>query len=421
MPWLELAPSGVYHVAFRLRGRKFKKSLRTKDPRRAHARMLRIDETIRLVESGRLEIPERADVGAFLFSDGKLTGMESVTTPSVEPPELTLDALTQRFLDSIPANSLEQSTITGMRIHIRHLTRILGPELPIRDLRLGELQGYIDQRAQEKGIKGKRVSAATIKKELTTLRTTWNWARGTDLVTGTLPLRTLRYPKLIAKPPFLTLADIERRIANGQLSDDQRAVLWESLFLTAEEIDELLNYVQSSAYHPVLYPMFAFAAHTGARRSEILRSTLDDIDFSLGVVTIHEKKRVRGQITTRSVPLSPRLRESLRDWISLHPGGPFTFTLGTQVSRSKKERDEPSVMTRDEAHDHFKRILAGTKWAHARGWHVFRHSFCSNCAAAGVDQRMINAWVGHQTEEMVRRYRHLIPNQQQAAIRQVFG
>lgn len=38
-----------------------------------------------------------------------------------------------------------------------------------------------------------------------------------------------------------------------------------------------------------------------------------------------------------------------------------------------------------------------------------------------VDQRIINAWVGHQTEEMVRRYTHLIPNQQQEAIRLVFG
>jgi hypothetical protein len=38
-----------------------------------------------------------------------------------------------------------------------------------------------------------------------------------------------------------------------------------------------------------------------------------------------------------------------------------------------------------------------------------------------VDQRLINGWVGHQTEEMVRRYRHLIPDQQRAAIRSVFG
>jgi site-specific recombinase XerD len=56
-----------------------------------------------------------------------------------------------------------------------------------------------------------------------------------------------------------------------------------------------------------------------------------------------------------------------------------------------------------------------------RGWHVLRHSFCSNCAARGIDQRLINAWAGHQTEEVVRRYQHLIPDQQRAAIRSVFG
>jgi hypothetical protein len=56
-----------------------------------------------------------------------------------------------------------------------------------------------------------------------------------------------------------------------------------------------------------------------------------------------------------------------------------------------------------------------------RGWHALRHSFCSNCAAAGVDQRLIDAWVGHTTEGMRRRYRHLLPNQERQAIQTVFG
>jgi hypothetical protein len=45
----------------------------------------------------------------------------------------------------------------------------------------------------------------------------------------------------------------------------------------------------------------------------------------------------------------------------------------------------------------------------------------SNCAAAGVDQRLLDSWVGHTTEEMRRRYRHLIPSIEQQAIKQVFG
>jgi integrase len=169
-----------------------------------------------------------------------------------------------------------------------------------------------------------------------------------------------------------------------------------------------------------LYPMFVVAAHTGARRSEMLGSQLGDIDFAAGVITIREKKRVRGRLTTRSVPLSPLLRRVLRDFLPSHPGGKYTFMVATGVERSKRRARSPTCITRDQAHDHFKRAVDGTRRAKARGWHVFRHSFCSNCAAAGIDQRLINAWVGHQTEEVVKRYRHLIPDQQQRAIAEVF-
>ena len=39
----------------------------------------------------------------------------------------------------------------------------------------------------------------------------------------------------------------------------------------------------------------------------------------------------------------------------------------------------------------------GSKWQVLLGWHVLRHSFASNCAAKGVDQRLIDEWMGHQT------------------------
>jgi site-specific recombinase XerD len=104
----------------------------------------------------------------------------------------------------------------------------------------------------------------------------------------------------------------------------------------------------------------------------------------------------------------------------VHPGGQFLFCQAAVV-RSKTRREEPVAVTRDEAHDHFRRTLVDSDWAVLRGWHVLRHSFASNCAAAGVDQRVIDEWMGHQTEEMVVRYRHLFPDQQRQAIALVFG
>lgn len=214
------------------------------------------------------------------------------------------------------------------------------------------------------------------------------------------------------------------------------------------EIEELLAFVKRTAIQPWVYPAFCFAAHTGARRSEILRARLADLDLEVGTVRVHEKKRAHDRRTTRRIPLSPFLTQVLRDWLSVHPGGPYLFTQQLHVFRSKKrsrttghkgektrekslrgrlagvtERSQPghAPLTKDEIHDHFKRTLADSKWAVLRGWHVLRHSFASNAAMQGGDQRIINAWLGHQTEEMVQRYRHLFPDQERHAITLVFG
>jgi integrase len=194
--------------------------------------------------------------------------------------------------------------------------------------------------------------------------------------------------------------------------------------------------------------MFCFAAHTGARRSELLRALVTDVDFASSTVLIREKKRTRGQRTSRRVPLSVSLAAVLTDWLAEHPGGKFLFCHGQEVARSKNrskttghkgkktrpttnegrmesvkarsERPRPGGLTKDEAHDHFKRTLSGSKWEVIRGFHVFRHSFISACASKGVDQRLIDEWVGHTTEEMRKRYRHLYPSAQADALRSVF-
>ena len=167
--------------------------------------------------------------------------------------------------------------------------------------------------------------------------------------------------------------------------------------------------------------MCVMAAHTGARRSELCRSMQDDIDFDGDSLLIREKKRVRGKQTFRHVPLSDRLRDAMTLWLPNAAHSYYTFPAEHHVHRernsARRENDESA--SPDEASDHFTQVLAGSKWEKLRGWHVFRHSFISNCASQGVDQRMIDAWVGHQTDAMRRRYRHLFPNRQSDALRKV--
>jgi integrase len=71
--------------------------------------------------------------------------------------------------------------------------------------------------------------------------------------------------------------------------------------------------------------------------------------------------------------------------------------------------------------NYFDRALRVSKWNVLRGLHVFRHSFISAMASSGIDQRIIDSFVGHCTEEQRRRYAHLYPNVQQQAMQNVFG
>jgi hypothetical protein len=67
MAWLEQHPvAGTYQLVFRIGGTKFKRSLKTADSREAAARLARVEENIRLVESGRLVLTEHADPAAYL-------------------------------------------------------------------------------------------------------------------------------------------------------------------------------------------------------------------------------------------------------------------------------------------------------------------------------------------------------------------
>jgi len=416
MAWLEQDNrTGYFKVALRIGDRKLKKSLQTRDRDEADGIRATIEQTLQAIDRGWTTVPDGVDLVDFLISGGR--------TPQkpVVQKTLTLADLFGTYFDSLPSGSLEDSTIRGMRIHEGQLYRVLGKRFTVQKLTALDLQRYVDRRPKDKGMRGRKVTPTTIKKAVITLRTVWNWGAKHGLLVGRFPHDGVKYPKPSEKPPFQTWQEIQQQIARGGLTEAEEADLWDCLFLTLPEISELLAYVKQHARHPFVYPMFAFAAHTGARRSEIVRSRVNDIDLAAGVITIHERKRNQSMRTTRRVPISPVLAAVLRNWLAKHPGGASTFVLGGEISRSRKERTTVIPLTRDEAHDHFKRTLAGSKWEKLRGWHVFRHSFCSNCAAAGIDQRIINAWVGHQTEDMVRRYRHLIPNQQQEAIQRVFG
>lgn len=386
-------------------GSRFFASLKTCNRHEADDDRIRLESNLRDLERGRTVLPTGADLIQFLLTDGK------VQSKFIFEKSLTLKELFEDYEKNFPSGAKEENTRRMERIHQRHLLKHFGQNFPITRLTRQAMQEYIQSRSKEKGRHDQPLSHVTIKKELSTLATVWNrHALPLGLVKEELSIKGFIFSKRRPKPKFQTRQQIERQVQRGGLNAQEIAALWECLFLTLADVHELLSFVKPKASKPV-FLMFCLAAQTGARRSEMLRARIDDIDFEMCRITLREKKRDRSQeLTFRSIPLTPFLVENLKDFCTNHPGGQHLFCdqLGKPMSLSQVAKA-------------FRLVVDGSKWEVMLGWHVLRHSFASNCAAKGIDQRIIDEWMGHQTEEMRRRYRHLIPNDELLAIQKVFN
>jgi hypothetical protein len=206
-----------FRVVFRYQGIKYTKSLSTRSEKAAEAAFARLEDNLHRLELGTLEQPDEHELAGFLLGDQRAKPNVPTETPlPAEPETLTLAALFTTFWDKLPDGSLEQSTVTGMEIHQRQLEKHFHRDFLIGSLTLTQLQEYVERRSQDKGLHGRKVAATTIKKAIVTLRTVWNWGRQHGLIGKEFPSRGIKYPKGTQKQPFMTLAEVERRVCKAK-------------------------------------------------------------------------------------------------------------------------------------------------------------------------------------------------------------
>jgi integrase len=403
MAWLEQRGER-FRIAFRFRGEKFRINLKATDPKEADGCLARLEENLRLVERGRLAVPAGADLGLFLLSDGKLEKPVEIVR------SIRLVELFRTYQTQFTAGAKEVITREMEDIHMKHLARIIGGDTPLAAVTAGTVQQFVDVRSREQH-NGYPVKAKTVRKAVATFRFVWNWAHRQGHVPTKFPEVELVFPKERQPEPFRTYDQIQAILARGGVDKRRERELWDGLFLNPVEIAEVLAHVRRKTSARYLYPLLVTAAHTGARRSELFRARVEDIDFDAKLVHLREKKRSRDRETFRTVDMSPLVESVMRKYFAeVHPGGVFAF-----CSRAN------AMLTDGQTWKAFLMGVKGSKWHVLRGYHAFRHSFASNLAAAGVDQRVIDELMGHTTVEMQKRYRHLFPEQRRAAIMTVFG
>jgi integrase len=150
------------------------------------------------------------------------------------------------------------------------------------------------------------------------------------------------------------------------------------------------------------------------RRGEIMRLQWGDIEFDQDTIIARSFKQSRMAVeTSRRIDLHPELKRILLEWRERRRTGQYVVC----------DPGSSDPLSSRETSGRFYYPLRGTAWCLSNrkdwfkiGFHTYRHSFASNLASSGVDQRIIDAWMGHQTKEMRERYRHLFPKDRRSAI-----
>ena len=402
------AKTGRTRLFFRFNGQQFNRTIMVASAREAERACALVEETIQDLKRGKLSLAPDADPAEFLLSGGKVVSIpkcDDVASRKASRP-LRLREVFDIYSENLTPGSKEQNSLGTEAVHRRHFIRLMAETLDLESLGIDRIQKYVDTRARE------GVGRETIRKELSTLRVIWGWAYKRKHVgtSADWKMVDLTFPKADEKTPFQTWGQIARKIDRDKLDAEHQAKLWECVWLNQQETLECLDWVRENATHSFLYPMFAFAAYTGSRRDEIIRSERDDWDLESGLVTIRQKKADKSKtFTRRDVAVHPALAQVMRRWFQGHPGGSWTICTSDGAPIGVKM-----------ATKNFRRTVEGGKWSVLRGWHTFRHSLASNMASSGTDQRVINEILGHHTEEMERRYRHLLPQKQVQALQGLF-
>ena len=163
-------------------------------------------------------------------------------------------------------------------------------------------------------------------------------------------------------------------------------------YLEKEEIQRLIETCSDR-----LRPMVILALNTGMRRGELLNIKWRDIDIRKGIIYLLDTKNG----DKREILLNNLAKQALIG-VSKHPDSPYVFC----------NKDGKPY------HDIRKSFFTALKKAGIINfhWHDLRHSFGSQLAMSGVDLNTVRELMGHRDLKMTLRYSHLSPNHKHRAV-----
>lgn len=235
----------------------------------------------------------------------------------------------------------------------------LPADRPVQQITAADIERF-------RNVRGRKVSASTVRKDLVALSTLFRWAMARRLIAD-----NPADPSLVRRPP-------EPRHDRG--------------YLTKDEEEALL-----AACADWLRPVVEWCLATGMDREEVLELSWRQVDEEAGYISAPRRKTG----VARMIPLTGDVKAILERAKKLR-----TVTGGLQVFLGPDGRR----IHREAAKTALRRAYTAAGLEVRGQWKILRHTLASRLAMAGVTAAAIARLLGHTTQEITDRYMHLSPS-----------
>lgn len=178
----------------------------------------------------------------------------------------------------------------------------------------------------------------------------------------------------------------------------------EMLFLTEEEVSELLHFL--AEYHPRLVPITFMGAYYGLRRSEILGLKWDSVDFKKRLIHI---RHTVVKVKTVDASDKTKTKESRRSLNLFQTAENCLNSLKEEQERNRRyfkseyKNSTGYIFTWEDGRcynpDYITRAFSKATKAFGRPeitLHKLRHTCCSILINKGWDLKQLQYWLGHE-------------------------
>lgn len=182
--------------------------------------------------------------------------------------------------------------------------------------------------------------------------------------------------------------------------------------LSSDEVREILSNIQLLRYRVCLTTIYS----CGLRLSEGTHLKVEDIDGDRGFISVRQSKGTMGK-KDRNVPLPQKTLELLREQWKSHRNKIWIFPSAGHGGKDMPYATTP--VSNSSVQVAFRKALKTAGINKKATVHTLRHSWATHLLEAGINLRLIQAWLGHSTPATTSIYTHLTEKAKTMAVKSI--